>query len=247
MVTKFKRAEFATACNIANNTLTIMAKRGKLAINSARCAACEKKQKPCNNCRELEYIDLEYRTNEGFYINLDFYNKNVKGIAPVKIQKASAPGKVKEKPKPEISVMKVVSRGTETEEDEDDLEFSDLSENSSDVKLDKAAKYASILDKQAGTRIKELQEAKMRGDMIPLDIVKNIIQFLGENQKRAFSDAIESVVMLVVERLQAQEHDKAFIRSRVLDITNKAINQSVNESQTKLDQFIPNELQNNPS
>jgi hypothetical protein len=246
MVTKFTRHEFAEVCKIPNNTLTILAKRGKIAINSARCAACEKKKKPCGNCKTLEFIDLDHRTKDGFYINLDFFKKATEGIEPVKKPRELKPKDPIVKPKGEISVPVLVNDESEEADEEEDL-FGDVTAQSSDAVLTRAKKFEEIQNKRADTRLKELKESQMRGDVIPVEIVKNIIQFLGENQKRAFCDATESIVMLVVERLNAQEHDKAYIRTGMLSIINKAINQSVNESQEKLDQFIPNELQTNPT
>lgn len=232
MVTKFTRHEFARACGVDNNSLTVYAQRGKLAINSSRCEKCENKKKPCNNCKALEFIDLNYRSPSGFYINMDFFKKNTEGIAPVKISKLKPPVK-KDRSASSISVPVIINSEHKNSLPEQPIE-SELSENSSEAALTRAAKYYGILDKQAATRLKELEEARLKGELIPVDIVRDIIQYLGENQKRAYSDAAENLIMIISERLQAQEHDKAFMRAKLIEGMNRAINQSVNESQERL-------------
>lgn len=235
MVTKFTRQEFSDACKIPNNTLTIFAKRGKLAINSARCAACEKKKKPCGNCKALEYIDLDYRTKDGFYINLDFFKKATEGLEPVKKPRVTKEKEPVLKPKGEISVSKIVSDEEEGDEDDDEfLEGGPITAQSSDAVLTRAKKFEEIQNKKADTRLKELKEAQMRGELILVDLVNEVVQIFAESVKRHYSDAGENLIMIISERLGAQDHDKAFMRTRLLDGLNKAIDDSVNEAQEKL-------------
>lgn len=234
MVTKLTRKAFADACKIPNNILTILSKRGKIVINSARCSNCDGKKKPCNNCKELEFIDLDYRTKDGFYTNLDFYNKSVKGIEPVKQIKIP---KVKEKKTPTRSVSVPVVLGGEKDVVSDN-NLIDLSETSSEDALTRANKFKQYQNKEADLRLKELEESKMRGELIPIDLVKEMITIFAESVKRAYLDSGENLIMIISERLQAQEHDKAFMRSKLLESTNKAIDDSVDASQKRIE---PNE------
>lgn len=233
MVTKYTRHDFAKVCNISNNALTVYAKRGKIAINSARCIKCENKKKPCNNCRTHEFIDLDYRTKEGFYINLDFFKKNAEGVVIPRKQRAT---KEKLPPPPkklEISVPVIVGEDFEESEDEDS-ESGEINANSSEAALTRAKKFAEIENKKADTRLKELKEMHMRGELIPVSMVQDTIQIFAESIKRYYSDAGENLIMLISERLQAQDHDKAFMRTKLLDGLNKAIDESVNAAQEKL-------------
>lgn len=240
------RKEFAEKCGIANNILPVQVDRGKLVMQGTRCSKCENKPRPCRDCSNREYVDLDYRTHEGHYINLDFYKRYAKKEnIPLPVKVKSKP--VKEKPVAAPVFVKPVTISKETSTPPKEENFEDLSELSSDDRLTRAKKFREIQNKEADIRLKELQEAKLRGELIPIDIVRDIIQFLGENQKRAYLDAGENLIMVISERLQAQEHDKAFMRAKLIEGTNRAINNSVNESQKKLDQFMPYELQEDAS
>lgn len=235
MVTKFTRLEFSQACNIPNNTLTILAKRGKISINSARCAKCEKKKKPCHNCKALEYIDLDYRTRDGFYINLDFFKKQTQGIAPPKPKKEPKPVVQKLKPPPEISVPVVINSETDFDDKDDEEPDYVLSETSSDERLKRAKTFREYENKKAATRLLELQEAKLRGELIATDQVKEMIQIFAESVKRAYADAGENMIIWISERLGAQEHDKAAMRAKLLTGINTAVDNSVDAAQSKME------------
>ena len=222
------RKEFAEQCGIANNAMPVYVARGKIVMIGTRCSKCDGKKKPCKECSEREYIDLNYRNPEGKYLNLDFYKKFAQKEPEPKQEKV-----VKEKMVVHPTFIKPVTL-IKTPPPEDEPDLSDLSENSTDGNLDKAIKYSSIKDKQAATRIKELQEAKMRGELIPVNLVQETIQSFAEAVKKSYSDAGEHLIMLISERLGAQEHDKAFMRTKLLDTTNKAIDDSVNMAQEKL-------------
>lgn len=240
MVTKFTRHEFVKALILAdptskirNNDLTTLAKRGKLAINSARCEECKGKKKPCGNCKALEFIDLDYRNSDGHYINLDFLKKFTEGLEPVKKQRALKPKELPIKKKGSISVP-VVLDNEENEDDFDEEDVGEVTANSSEAALTRAKKFAEIQNKRADTILKDLKAAQMKGELIPVDLVQEVIQIFAETVKRAYSDAGENLIMLISERLQAQDHDKAFMRTKLLDSTNKAIDDSVSEAQSKL-------------
>lgn len=235
MPQRFTRQEFSTLCNIPNNTLTILAKRGKLSINSARCIKCEKKRKPCDNCKILEYIDLDYRTKDGFYINLDFYKKYTQGIEPVKPKKQPPPPKIKEKPRPEISVPVVIDRDSDSDEEEVKDEFGILSAESSDDRLTRAKKFFEIQNKQADTRLKEITEAKLRGELMPVSDAKEMISIFAESTKRAYSDSGENVLMLVFEMCNVPENSRAMLREKFNTSINQAVKNSVRTAQARIE------------
>ena len=80
----------------------------------------------------------------------------------------------------------------------------------------------------------ELKNAKTRGELLPLNLVEEAIIILAESIKRFYSDAGENLIMLISERLSAQEHDKAFMRTKLLEGLNRAIDSSVDLAKEKL-------------
>lgn len=222
------RKEFAEKCGIANSNLPVYVQRGKLVMQGTRCSKCENNPLPCRPCSSREFVDLDYRTPDGFYINLDFYKSFAKKEDIPKIPKA-----IKEKLVTETIFVKPVVIQKDVPKDEPPS-IDELSETSSEAALDKANKYYNILDKQAATRLKELQEAKLKGELIPLDLVQEIIKIFSESVKRAYSDAGESLIMVISERLGAQAHDQSFMRSKLLDSTNAAIDNSVDAAIDKM-------------
>lgn len=224
------RKDFAEQCGISNNILPIHVSRGKIILNGTRCSVCSEKPKPCRECSKREYIDLDYRNSDGHYINMDFYKKYAKKEDVPKPVKHIV---VKENKKEPPTFIKPVMIEKKMDPDKE-LNFGDLSEDSSDDRLTRAKKFREIQNKEAATRLLELQEAKIRGEMIPLSMVEDVVQIMAESNKRAYADAGENLIMLISERLGAQEHDKAFMRTKLLDTMNKAIDNGVNAAQTKI-------------
>ena len=64
--------------------------------------------------------------------------------------------------------------------------------------------------------------------------MEEAIIILAESIKRFYSDAGENLIMLISERLSAQEHDKAFMRTKLLEGLNRAIDSSVDLAKEKL-------------
>ena len=225
------RSQFAKDCNLPNNTLTIHAKRGKLYINSFRCAACEGKKKCCLSCSEKEYLNLDYRTEDGFYINLDFYKRFAKN----EIVPNTRP---RQKTTNLPSVPNIITK-TSKDDTETDVEVkTELTEMSSEDRLKRAATFATLQNKKAATRLLNLQEAKLRNELIPTDIVKEMIQVLAESVKRSYADAGENMILWISERLSAQEHDKAAMRSKLLNSINKAVDDSVDAAQGRMEDLM---------
>jgi hypothetical protein len=231
MTTIIPRLQFAQDCGIKNNDITTYAKRKKLVINGARCVNCEDKTKPCSSCSKKEYIDLDYRSESGFYLNMDFYKKWAKGVEVPKIPKVKE-AVLKEKVEPPISRQVLIGP---SEVEEDYPEFNDLSEQSSEDTLDRANKFKMYQNREADRRMKEITEAKLRGELMLVSDAKEMVSIFAESTKRAYADSGENVLMLVFEMCNVPENSRVMLREKLNSSINTAVKNAVRTAQARVE------------
>lgn len=79
----------------------------------------------------------------------------------------------------------------------------------------------------------ELSEEKLRkvkGEVVPVDLVKSLFQQFGKSSTAAFSTAADNLMMKFQKRLNISRDDMANMREELIESTNEAIDEAADDS-----------------
>jgi len=79
----------------------------------------------------------------------------------------------------------------------------------------------------------ELSEEKLRkvkGEVVPVDLIKSLFQQFGKSSTAAFSNAADNLIQEFQKKFNMSRKDMADLRERLVDITNEAIDEAADDS-----------------
>jgi hypothetical protein len=157
-----------------------------------------------------DYIDDQLQINKDFLLSR---------------QSKSAP-----KYEPPLPVLRSVRPDTgdqdeEDEEDQDD-EDSDQGEDSG-YALNKKKLKKQIAKLEVDTRLQELKEEKMRGELIPVDLVINVFRAHTQSIVTSMKDGIEDLLINFSVEARLKGDQLASLRGKMVGILNTGVEKSV--------------------
>lgn len=97
---------------------------------------------------------------------------------------------------------------------------------------------ADVKKKEIDIRIAELREQKLRGEVIPTDVVKLTIAGLFKNVTSTFKNVIENMLIEVDQMAKLSPEQKAKLRTRMIVELNNAIDDTIVESKRSIKNII---------
>src|SRR5690606_6561865 len=85
------------------------------------------------------------------------------------------------------------------------------------------------------TRIKEIQEQKMLGEMIPVDLVKSIINQLSQGFVYEFKNYTDNHITILAKRKSFNGNEVAEIRGEIQTTINIAVNKAIEYSRKNIE------------
>lgn len=102
------------------------------------------------------------------------------------------------------------------------------------LELERALKEADLAKKQVDTQIALLKEEKLRGIVIPTDIVKVIFAQHFKSVTSSFHQAADNLIVNISKKKELNREEVAQIRGELIEIINIAVNNSVDESKKSI-------------
>ncbi len=160
--------------------------------------------------------------------NIEFLQKE--------IEKNSA--KVLEK-EPKAPILRMIRPDPDFSKIQDDIEDLDLSADEQDEidsntplsALDKKYKLALLKKVKVDTRINEHKEAKLKGDVIPIDLARIIVAQLSQSFVTEFKNTAEDILTLFSKRKQMNTNEIAEIRGGLIECINSGAESAVKLAQ----------------
>ena len=104
----------------------------------------------------------------------------------------------------------------------------------SQYELDREKKYADLLLVEVNTRIANLKEKKLIGDLMPLELCKSLIQVQSESIRQAFIESCENMIVVISQKKQLTNIEIVDIREKITMSINKSIDAAINFSKRKI-------------
>lgn len=207
------KKEFAKLCGVRTGDLSNYIKRGKVVLSG-------------------EYID---DTNE---VNAAFIEKRT-GRPPKTTTSISPPPKItapekreskKQPPKPSNEEELVIP--------DSDIEIDALSISLPPALLDKIDKITAIQKKAKEIAILELREQKIRGEVVPTEVVKSLFIQFSKGMMTAFQQAADAVITEVSHKKKLSSKDEASLRGKLITITNKYATEGRENSKKGIENIV---------
>ncbi|MCE3278006.1 MAG: hypothetical protein K0S44_197 [Bacteroidetes bacterium] len=99
--------------------------------------------------------------------------------------------------------------------------------NLSGYELDKELKQAELNKKIADTEHRQLQIEKLRGELIPTEIVKPLFIQHSESIKVAYNEASENLIVIISQKKQLSSVEVADLRKQLVSIVNKSVDAAI--------------------
>ncbi len=106
------------------------------------------------------------------------------------------------------------------------------------VALDLELKNADLAKKEVDTRIALLKEEKLRGTVIPTDIVKVVFTQHFKSVTSAFHQAADNLIVNIAKKKDLNREEVADIRGILIEIINEAVKDSIDESKNSITNII---------
>jgi predicted transcriptional regulator len=109
---------------------------------------------------------------------------------------------------------------------------------SSKYDLETTKKSLEIEKLKVDTRIQELKEEKIRAEVIPIVIVKNIFIQHSQNTITEFKNAVDNVLTVIAKQKSLNGNEVAEIRGQLVQIINIAVDKAVNTSKKNINNIV---------
>lgn len=129
---------------------------------------------------------------------------------------------VESKPQPKVNIPQVENSGDQI------IQKSIPDKNINE--LERALKEAELKKKEVDIQLALLKEEKLRGVVIPTDIVKVVFSQHFKSITSAFHQAADNLIVNIAKKKDLDREEVAQIRGELIEITNLAINDSVDNS-----------------
>ena len=114
------------------------------------------------------------------------------------------------------------------------------SENSGgQYQLDLDKKEAELEFKQVQTRIKLIEEARLRGELIPVDLVSEMISKLSRSIITSYKDSMDKFLIEVNHRKKMSDKHSAELKGIMVDQINQAHDNAITEAIKELKNVSP--------
>jgi len=100
--------------------------------------------------------------------------------------------------------------------------------------LERHAKELDIKIKEQKVVENDLKIAKLRGDVIPADLVNIVFAQHFRNVTTSFHNAADNFIAVIVAKLEGKKDEVAFIRGELIGVVNEAVKDSIAESKLSI-------------
>lgn len=114
-----------------------------------------------------------------------------------------------------------------TGDEDDDSGIGEDGEGESGYHLDRKLLKKKIGKLEVDTRLQELKEEKMRGDLIPVDLVKNLFRAHTQSIVTSMKDGIEELLISFSVEARLKGEQLAGLRGKMVVILNNGVDKSV--------------------
>lgn len=123
-----------------------------------------------------------------------------------------------------------VTKNMELNEDEK----REATERISYVKSQRAKVELDLAEKQNRIELQKIEIEKKRGELLPTQDVKTVLTFHSESIKNSFVEGADGIIVLYAQKGGLNADDIAFMRRKLTDLVNKAIDDSIASSKAML-------------
>jgi len=161
-----------------------------------------------------ELIDDQFHKNKD-WLNLTRAKKGLPPFGEDKkaVEELSPAPKIKE-PVDEPEPAPEIKKTRKTSKNPNDLSI---------VQLETEIKRADLEKKQQDIKLLKIKEAKMKGELIPTDLVQSLIREMSEAMKIAYMDAIENYTVVISRQKKLSTKEESDIKSHFTRIINDAL------------------------
>jgi len=118
-------------------------------------------------------------------------------------------------------------------------EYNNNSNNGGQYQLDLDKKEAELEFKQVSTRIKLIEEAKLRGELVPLAQVTDLISMFSRSIIGSYKESIDQFLIEVNHRKKMSSKDSAELKGEMIRLINVAHDNSINNAIKELKMMSP--------
>jgi hypothetical protein len=156
-----------------------------------------------------DYIDDQLQINKDFLLSR---------------QSKSAP-----KHEPPLPVLRSIPDTGDQDEEDDDYQDDDGADQGEDsgYALNKKKLKKQIAKLEVDTRLQELKEEKMRGELIPVDLVVNVFRAHTQSIVTSMKDGIEDLLINFSVEARLKGDQLASLRGKMVGILNTGVEKSV--------------------
>lgn len=102
------------------------------------------------------------------------------------------------------------------------------------LEVEDKIKEANLKDKELAAYLKEMQVAKKRGELIPVDHVRSIISALSTSFQTSYNQKTDILLIDIAQKTRMNEVDKAFFKGELIKTINIAHKEAVEESKKSM-------------
>lgn len=99
-------------------------------------------------------------------------------------------------------------------------------------------KELELKKKKVDLELSEEKLRKVKGEVVPVDLIKSLFQQFGKSSTAAFSNAADNLIQEFQKKFNMSRKDMAELRERLVDITNEAIDEAADDSTMALKSIV---------
>lgn len=191
----------------------------------------------------VDSIDIAIPENEHFVLKV--YNKNKEKIEAKKnmVPVAKPLGAPKQTTKKKRGSLGVHRREPTQDFESNEPEIS----GSGSFGLDAEKKRAEIKWKKLQTKKIEMELAKMRGDYIPTELVRNLIMQFSRSIISTYKEGAEAFLIEISHRKKLTIQDESEMKGELISIINKSHDSAIERAKNELTSIVNEYTKNKPT
>jgi hypothetical protein len=202
------RADYAKICGLSPGNLSNYIKRGKVILSG-------------------EYVDDKVEQNITFLEKrIATMNQKVPDDSIESIKTAEV-----ETDKPKIEKPRIQTPNITVPDERDD-------DNQSFNALTKREKKVNIQKKEEEIKLLRLKEEKIRGQVIPIDVIKNLFRAHTQSIVTAQKDGIEDLLINISSEARISGEQLARLRGKMVEILNTAVDKAILSTKKNLSSIV---------
>lgn len=104
--------------------------------------------------------------------------------------------------------------------------------------IDKKIKAQQLEKLQVDTRLQLLKEEKIRGEVLPVDLIRSIFATHSQSILTSFKDSIEDILIDISKRCNMSSERLAKSRENMIHALNKAVDKSIDVSKRQIKSIV---------